>query len=638
MSPYQPSSKIVKLTLYSFFLFTLVPLFIGLAIPTIYAPEEVGGYDTQLLEKLFSRAIMLSSTGMVISIISIIFFALLSKLPFIQKLYTFLLLPLCLIAESTQLIMYREFGQEINLRLLDLFQADLPTLWKYGCREYHLDVFILLTFLSSALLTQIITNPRKYKFFAYSHYLSWGAGLFCLFLGAFGVALRTDISDRPIFHPEKTSLSPIFQLADLTINLSHMKGSGYQQILLKTQPLTKPTLKEEIDYRLQSPHKAFISQTSHKPDWLKKKPAHIFMFLLESFGYGLLDEPDLVILTPNLNQFSKEGLSTPFFFAAGDSTISAVHSIHSGVSPIDPYRSLHHPTPKTISRFPLTTLPFLMKKCGYTPLFYAGSHRKFWLKGDISEAYGYDQFIGCADVAPDIKSNEWGVSDGDFFKWAEGQVSHLKIPHFITFLNVSNHPPFDAPTNSIQIPEIPSRTLAKFRGTKMGIKKNYAQHVYYADHQVGEMVKFLNKTYPHSLFIFIGDHNCRNIPNPHRDRVPFILWNPDILGSPNTHSWFGSQMDTLATMANLLLPENSQFTSLGRPVWDQNQWRISLTTKHFVTATGQINVSPNLHGENEATFENQTNLPPESLEKILLKASAIEALSWGYLNSKPIPE
>jgi len=629
------SSKIVSFIFYSFFIFTLAPLFIGLAIPAIYAPEDVGGHDIQLLEKIPYRTILLCSTGLMVSALTILIFILLSKTPHLQKLYTFLLLPLCLIGESAQIVMYREFGQEINFQLLDLLHADLPTLWKYACHEYHLDIYILLTILASAIITHAIYSSLKNKFTRSVKLTSWTFGSVCILFWTLGIALRGDISRRPYFHPEKTSRSPLFQLAQLGFGFTQIKETGYVQILSKTQEITTP-IEDEIRKRLQEPPEIFISQTTSPPHWLKEKPSHVFLFLLESFGSNLLDDPDLRCLAPNLNFFNKDGISTPTFFATGHCTIEAIHSILSGVAPIDQYPTRQYPTPKTLARFKLNTLPQIMKKSGYTPIFYAGSHRKFRLKGDVCEAYGFNKFVGCPDVATEIKSNEWGVNDEDFFSWAQNQTSDLTTPHFITFLNVSNHIPFDAPLDKIKIPSIPAAAFSEFLGATPNEKKLYAKHVYYADHQLGVMARFLKKKYPQSLFIFVGDHNSRNISHPHSDRVPFILWNPSILDRPNTNLWFGSHMDIEATLANLLLPNQSQISTLGRPVWSQMDSRISLTNRHWVTRFGPIKKTTPYHGDNKSIFENTPHLPPEQFNNLILKGSAIEALSWGYLYSKPL--
>lgn len=69
---------------------------------------------------------------------------------------------------------------------------------------------------------------------------------------------------------------------------------------------------------------------------------------------------------------------------------------------------MYYPVARALEQFPLDTLAEVMTRADYKAVFYAASHRKFGDKGDVCEAYGYDHFTGCPDMAKQVKSNEWG--------------------------------------------------------------------------------------------------------------------------------------------------------------------------------------------------------------------------------------
>ncbi|MCB1231717.1 MAG: LTA synthase family protein [Verrucomicrobiae bacterium] len=607
---------------YAFLLFLVIPLIIGIVLPYLRT------YGANPSEHLFLRLIVLLATGGASVLIVLLPAVLLLKFRRIRAAYAFLLFPLAVSVETAQLIFFKEFGTEIDERILGLFDGSFSALWSFARSNYHIDWAIGAAIVLSVILGLWI-NRKEVRFLKTHPLTALGSGLVILLAGTITLALKPNISVANHYSPVKLSEAPLFQVALFTGSvLTDQNVPGVEELLERSGPVEEETPYAEIERRLGESPDRFVRQTTSRPRWLKKQPSHVFCFLLESFGYDLVDDPSLEVMAPRLNRFHWEGISIPYLASSSGATIDAVHSAMAGVTGQTAY-----PVPQTLSQFELDTLPRLMEEAGYHPLFYAASHRQFGGKGDACEAYGFDHFLGCPDVATDIPSNEWGVCDGDFFSWTKKELAQLETPHFVTFLNVSNHSPYEAPTGDLwPESEIPEAIVDRFVGADREEKLNYAKHIRYADDTMGSMAEWLRSQYPDALFVFFGDHNSSKLRVKTEPRVPFILWNDRVVdtGVDCSH-WYGAQMDIPATLANLVLPDGTPFRTLGRPVWDLSESRLTIGAGFALT----------LHEHRSETSDTVWPIlmrgTPEAnspTSRKLLKASAIEALSWAYLNRK----
>ncbi|MCF7730259.1 MAG: sulfatase-like hydrolase/transferase [Akkermansiaceae bacterium] len=615
-----------RIAAYVFLLFCLVPLVTGVLLPYSFSLTD------EPFASLLMRLMMLIATGTASALLAWLpaFFVLRSSV--LRRIYVFLLFPVSIVSLAIQAIMYREFGTEIDTRFFGLFRGNFSALWTFARREYHLDWAIALLIIASVALAYRICRSGC-KPWAPSVRLSMGLGLILLMNGSLSLALHPDIPRVDHYSPVKLSTAPLFQVV-MFLGGHYFVGhtSGYRGILEDAGEITTDEY-GELTKRLGVEPGMFSQREVHRPAWLKKKPSHVFLFVMESIGYDVVENPDLADLAPYIRRFANEGLLTPNFSASSGCTIDAIQATVSGVA-----TQARYPVPRTLERFKLDTLARVLKRADYKPIFFAASQRKFGAKGDSCEAYGYDYFTGCADVAHHIKSNEWGVNDGDFFEWARGQLADLQTPHFISFLNVSNHTPHDAPVDELGDVTFTDAALDCFFGRNRKDKIHFAKHIKYADWKLGEMAEKLKRRYPDALFVFVGDHASSKLCCDPLLQVPFVLWNDRVIDtSVDTSRWYGAHMDILATLANLVLPDGDRFTTLGNPVWSQANDRVSsagslvLTNKGYLTKKGERRMMfPTAHQDGSSG-------PHLSDSETLLKCSAINALSWGYRNAEELP-
>lgn len=121
------------------------------------------------------------------------------------------------------------------------------------------------------------------------------------------------------------------------------------------------------------------------------------------------------------------------------------------------------------------------------------------------------------------------MNDGDFFDWTREQLADLQSPHFVSFLNVSNHAPFDAPLHELGEVTFSDEVMERFVGRSSEEKEKFAKHIKYADRKIGEMVETLKGQCPDALFVFAGDHTSSKLRTDSLQQVPFVLWNERVV-------------------------------------------------------------------------------------------------------------
>ncbi len=539
-----------RVAAYVFFLFCLVPLATGMLLPWTFSLTE------KPFDVMPMRTIVLIATGGASALLALLpaFLVLSSKV--LRKAYVFLLLPVSMISLATQSIMYKEFGTQIDAHILGLFQGNFGALWTFARSEYHLDWIIIGLAVVSLVMPWWICR-EKHQRWAASARAAMVVCIAILISGSLALAIQPNIERADHYHPSKLSSAPLYQV--LSFLGHHYIGSpesGYLGILEAGGEVTTDEY-TEITNRLGAEPDAFAEREVSRPDWVKKQPSHVFFFVMESIEFDLLKNDDLADLAPYIRRFADEGLMPPNFSASSGATVDAIHAAVGGICAQKKYA-----VPRALNRFPLDTLPRIMQTAGYKPLFYAASHRIFGNKGDACEVYGYDRFFACAEVAPELDYNMWGANDGDFFDWVTGkELADLQTPHFISFLNVTNHNPHNGPMHELGDYTVPEATIKLFTGKNREEKIRFAKHIKYADWKLGEAALKLRDRYPDALFAFMGDHTSSKLSCDPQRQVPFVLWNDNVIDtSIDTSKWWGSQMDVNATLVNLVLPDGATFT------------------------------------------------------------------------------
>ena len=194
-----------KVSGYTFFLYCLLPLIAATFLP----------YWLSLTERPFAslptRLVVLAATGGVSFLIALAPAFLLMRTRVLRRIYVFLLLPVSMISLATQSIMYREFGTEIDARVLGLFQGNFSALWTFGCSEYHVDWTLALVLAASAALTFRICGKKPKRLIPPTKACA-AIAVLLIASGSLALGLCPDIKRADHYHPTKLSTAPLYQV------------------------------------------------------------------------------------------------------------------------------------------------------------------------------------------------------------------------------------------------------------------------------------------------------------------------------------------------------------------------------------------------------------------------------------------
>ncbi len=597
--------------LYIFILFCVLPVIAGLLIPFFTFCEsspEVG---------LWRRALFLLSGAMLDSAVILLIFLMIAWSRVLSSLYIFILFPVSVSVIGIQYLSFNFFGSEINQKVFEVFEGNFAAIWATGVRDHYLGA-ILFGVCICSILTGVVVLRYGYKGRWVSKELLALICLLGLGLNLLTPLFVTNVKLVDIYSPMKIVRSAF---GDLIIS-----GYAYYN---ETNKVLADYLRRggnyngsdisELELRLGSSAEDYLSVSVDKPTWLKQKPSHVFLFLLESVDYDVVADADLESLSPNLNRYAKEGISVDNYFATGIGTMSAVHGIVAGL----PHFS-RPPHSKNLLTYQLSTLPRVMERSGYNPVFRAASHRRFGYKGDVCESYGFD-FMGAERFDNETWGTEWGLHDGDFFNSIKDEFSNLKQPTFAMFLNVSNHSPHHAPVDDVDDDFYNEVICKRFSDASKEGRLNLAKHMVYADREFSVVVDMLKEKYPKSLIVIVGDHRNAKFISKYPNQVPLVLLGEEVLDLDqiDEKEWRGSHMDLLASLSQLVLSPDSTITSFGRPLWSSDKERITITDDQYLGRG--YNLSRDLNSVDELAGD-------QDAESFFRYALSVDALAWAIWN------
>ena len=283
-------------------------------------------------------------------------------------------------------------------------------------------------------------------------------------------------------------------------------------------------------------------------------------------------------LTPNLDQLSREGTRVDRFYSNGNHTPEGELALWYGLM-ASPYEVML----TTRSDVPMTGLPELLRSAGWKSFL--------WIHNGDQNFYRRDRFylprgfrtIDGRDFPPSEPRTNWGFSDRALARQAIKTFDATSEPFAAMVLTVSNHHPFQLPSDAqTHMEGLPAerRGFVPFGGGGLLVGMHTVpmlRTMHYTDEAIGYFFS-LAKTrswYSRTIFVIVSDHGLAIVPlgglhTLHRflelrHRVPLILFSP-LLPGGNVVAGPASQIDVLPTLAGLLgLPAQA---GIGRDLLD----------------------------------------------------------------------
>jgi phosphoglycerol transferase MdoB-like AlkP superfamily enzyme len=348
------------------------------------------------------------------------------------------------------------------------------------------------------------------------------------------------------FSPDRTinevaNNGPIsFVNAALTRNLDY---SAFYRTIDKAEAY------QRVRKLLTSPGKQFVGGSDsirrHVAGDGTKPKLNVVILMEESLGsefWGCLGNTNG--LTPEMDRLStSEGLLFTNLYASGNRTVRGFEGVLSSFPPL-PGDSIvkrdHSDNVETIAR--------VLKRDGYSTVFFYGGHGLFDSMRSYTMRNGYDRFIEQKDFPNPTFTTVWGVCDEDVFARAIQEFRELDKagkPFLGTVMTVSNHKPYLYPRG--RIPDDPEKP-----------KRHRNKAVKYSDWCLGQFFQAAKKEafWTNTVFVVVADHGARVYGSQSLPifsyEIPLVILGPAVVKQPQRVGVLGGSLDVSPTVLGLI--------------------------------------------------------------------------------------
>ncbi len=438
-------------------------------------------------------------------------------------------LTLILFVCTADFFFFLEFGARLDIKVLQYFHYDY--IHKIVIEDFHA---IPLFAVCGLLLIGLGVWVYKKIFPAPGQRISWLANL----AGFFLIAVALALSIRGSVGPKAINTGPAYfsqsnRLAQLTLNgLFTIREAAYsyygrKESIAELYPLlarekafrtARKTLKTKKDRFVDKTEQPVMRVTdTGKP----QKDYNVVLVMMESMSWPYIQAMGgMSAVTPNLNRLIRNGIFMENCFSVGTRTTRGVSGIIAGFPDL-PGESI---TTRENSVGEIRTIGSILENRGYNTMFvYAGQpyydHRQSFLGSN-----GFTDFVFAEEFPQTTFANHLGWCDEDLFLAAHKEFTEQEAPFFATLLTLSFHRDYNIPEGKIE-PAFPDHPHSK-----------QIRCIQYMDWAIGRFMQKARKAgyFEDTIFVFTADH-CGGFlstePEPAAQRIPFLIYAPDILGS-----------------------------------------------------------------------------------------------------------
>ncbi|HKC24410.1 MAG TPA: LTA synthase family protein [Thermoanaerobaculia bacterium] len=312
-------------------------------------------------------------------------------------------------------------------------------------------------------------------------------------------------------------------------------------------------------------------------------------------------------ITPNLDRLAAQGVLVEAAYSPGTHTPEGELGLWYGLQPLP-----HEFAMTTRPTIRVNGLPDILGSWGWNDVLWIhGGDQTFYERGRFYTPRDI-QVIDGRDFPPSAVHTNWGYSDRELARETVRALDHLEEPFAAMSLTVTNHHPFQVPSDSADpftIDHEEERGFVRVPGVRELVGRHTVpmlKTVHYTDEAIGLFFAMARRRpwYARTLFVVTSDHGLPVMPlrgpmTPHRlarlrHRVP-LLFVSDLLPEHGVRvPGAASQIDVLPTVLGFvgnpevvpglgrdLLDPGS--TDPDRPVvcWDTEGRMVSVFTARF---------------------------------------------------------
>lgn len=283
-------------------------------------------------------------------------------------------------------------------------------------------------------------------------------------------------------------------------------------------------------------------QTSNPQAILNSKPNVVFV-LFESFGSMYVGPNNSESYSPFLDSILKQSMYFEDAIANSRTSMDAIPSVISSI----PTWMNESFILSAYSGNKIQSIPSILKKSGYSSLFFHGATNGSMRFDAYSSKAGFDRYFGRTEYNNEKHfDGNWGIWDHTFLPWTIDRMNESKKPFFSLIFTISSHHPFSIPK--------------EFRSK---VKKNkedpICETISYADlafKAFWEKAK-TKKWFKNTLFIFCADHvgptnRSDRVSLNHSYRIPIAFYHPSGKLPQIPEKTGFQQIDILPTLLDLL--------------------------------------------------------------------------------------
>ena len=276
------------------------------------------------------------------------------------------------------------------------------------------------------------------------------------------------------------------------------------------------------------------------------KKLNIILLLMESFRAAEIGVYGSKIdLTPRFDEWSKKGILFKNFYANGFQTRHGEIATYCSVMPNYGAAVL-----KRYAKNHFLCLPALLQYNGYSTTWIHAGDASFDGQATFFQENGFEKIIDKFDFLSDTEELGWGYSDGALFQKILTTLPSLEKPFFASALTITNHHPFEVPTEY----EL---------GLGTQDLHNYYNSVHYMDSKLGEFLSLAEKEpwFENTLIFITADTSSFQPPQSEpkdfgefvalRSRIPLLILGGPIKQNAEINE-FASQIDLAPTIMDLL--------------------------------------------------------------------------------------
>lgn len=354
------------------------------------------------------------------------------------------------------------------------------------------------------------------------------------------------------------------------------------------------------------------------------KPQHIFVIVSESYAnWPLLAKYNNLHIADNMQKVIAQDntVYTSHMLPSGSSTIGALMTMVTGMANSNLYLTT---MPEALKEPYLTASAPQMKNLGYETSFWYAGPATWENIQEFTLAQGFDKFYSRGNLDENATGSVWGADDEYLYDAIFKQIDENKAT-FSVILNTSNHSPFNIDLQSKGFnEEVVRQALPESEKNNQELIKELG-HFWYADKMAGEFIEKVQKKYPDSLIIFVGDHadryNIDKTPSMYeRYTVPLIITGKGITKDLLPKDNAGSQIDIMPTVIDLIAPEKFEYYSVGTPLMNN---KLGQSYAFWITADAIGNTDDLVE---KPQYFNREVLPDRTVLENYI--NGVRAISW----------